>query len=133
MADRLIDVYWVAYGWEHLSRETVRRRFSNAPRTDDFGEWRDWLADLDPTEQADLQDLAHAQWVTHGSEQLSLETVRRHFPGAPRTDAVPEWQNWLAQLNQAEEGDLLHLTDVTMAVADDSGTVVFESAEVSAC
>ena len=82
-------VNWVAYGWEHLSREAVRLRFSNAPRTDDFREWQDWLADLDPTEQADLQDLAHAEWATHGSEPLSLETVRRQFPGAPRTDRWP--------------------------------------------
>lgn len=57
MAVVQVDVNWIAYGWEHLSREAVRLRFPDAPRLDDFREWQDWLADLDPTEQADLQDL----------------------------------------------------------------------------
>lgn len=133
MAELYIAVSWVAYQREKLSQDAVQRRFPHAPHSDDFATWQNWLADLDPTERADLQALAHVQRVDFGTENLSLDDVRQQVSGAPTSDDIAEWKEWLAHISSDEEETLLALTDVIGSMADGAAIVVeFECAEVCA-
>lgn len=132
MAELHIAVSWITYRREKLSQDAVRQRFPHAPRSDDFMAWQNWLADLDPTERTDLQALANTQWVDFGTENLSLQDVRQGVPGAPCSDGITEWQDWLAHISSEEEQALLGLIDAISTMGDSPAIVMaFEHAEVS--